>query len=243
MINKLPDFLIIPYPLLEDKNIGLIDERLDGIIYWFTKLKNEKCIASNKTLAELVKTTPATIQNSLTKLEEKRFILRKFKDPAKKHRTEIIPLVVFSRVSPTSDTDNLVSPTNDTISLTNDTGYHSQMTRRRIYNKKSKEEAETSSAGTLSSEVIKLMEAVDPKNKTYYANKTQRASAEFLVSQYGLGEVSKVIAVLPKTNKIKFFPTITSPYDLKEKWVKLRDELQKKKQELQEKNNKHKVAF
>ncbi|MDA3814937.1 MAG: hypothetical protein PF549_01055 [Patescibacteria group bacterium] len=106
---------------MEDKEITLIDERLYGVIYWFCKLKLEKCIASNKTLAELVKTTPSTIQNSLTKLENKDFIFRKFKDEARKHRLEIIPLVTFGKVSLTKDTKDLVSLTDDSVSLTDDT--------------------------------------------------------------------------------------------------------------------------
>lgn len=121
-MNKiiLPDFIIVPYQLLEDKEITLIDERLYGIVYWFAKLKLEKCTASNATLAELVKTTPTTIQNSLTKLESKNYVKRIFKDIAKRHRLEIVPLVVFSKVSPTDDTKNLVSLTSDRVSPTDD---------------------------------------------------------------------------------------------------------------------------
>jgi hypothetical protein len=110
-IIRLSDFIIVLYPLLEDEDITLIDERLYGIIYWFTKLKNEKCTASNPILAELVKTTPTTIQNPLTKLEEKGYIQRTYMDKARRHRQEIIPLVVFSKESPRDDT--VVSLTDD----------------------------------------------------------------------------------------------------------------------------------
>ena len=120
---KLPDFILIPYQLLEDEEITLIDERLYGIIYWLTKLKNERCFASNKTLSELVKTTPATIQNSLTKLEIKGYILRIFTDKSRRNRSEIIPLVIFFKVSPTDDS-----------------AYHPQMTRIRKDNKNTKKE-------------------------------------------------------------------------------------------------------
>ena len=119
---KLPDFIIIPYPLLYDPKITLIDERLYGIIYWFTKLKNEKCTASNVTLAKLVKTSAGTIKNSLTKLEEQKYIKRVMDEGF--HRKEIIPLVVFARINP--------SLTDDGGSLTSYGGGHSQMHRIRI---------------------------------------------------------------------------------------------------------------
>lgn len=128
---KLPDFLITPYLLLEDKEIGLIDERLYGVIYWFTKLKNESCTASNETLAELVKTTPITIANSLKKLEDKGYIQRIFKDDKKRNRKEILPLVVFSKVSPTDE-----SRKND--SLTGVSSIHSQMNRDSLTDEQNK---------------------------------------------------------------------------------------------------------
>src|SRR3990167_8875218 len=99
----IPEFIIIPHILIENKKITLIDERLYGIIYWFQRLKNEKCTASNPTLANLIKTTPTTIANSLTKLENLGFIKRIFKDETRKIRQEIKPLVILRKVSLTDE--------------------------------------------------------------------------------------------------------------------------------------------
>lgn len=83
----------------------------------------------------------------------------------------------------------------------------------------------------LGAEVLKAFEEVDAKNKTSYANKTQRGAADFLLQEHGLDKILKVIALLPKTNQLAYFPTITSPYDLKEKWTKLESAMVKKKGE------------
>lgn len=83
----------------------------------------------------------------------------------------------------------------------------------------------------MGAKVLKAFEEVDPKNKTYYANKTQRGAADFLVSEHGLEQVLKVVAILPKTNATSYYPSITSPNDLKEKWVKLEAALVRKKGE------------
>ena len=93
-----PDFLIIPYPLLEDDEIGEQEQKLYGVVYWFSRLKNEKCTASNITLAEIVRSSPKSISNSLNKLEERGYILRTYKDKQRRNREEIIPLIAFSRV-------------------------------------------------------------------------------------------------------------------------------------------------
>jgi hypothetical protein len=75
--------------------------------------------------------------------------------------------------------------------------------------------------------VIKAFEKVDAKNKTYYGNKTQRSCAEFLIKQYGLDNVLKVIEIVEQTNGRDYAPVITSPYDLKEKWGKLASAVQR----------------
>lgn len=83
----------------------------------------------------------------------------------------------------------------------------------------------------LGADIIKAFEEVDPKNKTFYGNKTQRAACDFLISEYGFEEVLKRISVLPRTNKVNYFPKIYSPNDLKESWVKLQDSVHRKRAE------------
>lgn len=97
---------------------------------------------------------------------------------------------------------------------------------KNISNKTGEQSSQDKQYSLEGAEVIKALEAIDPKNKTYYSNKTQRASADFLITEYGKDRVIKVIALLPKTNQMDFFPKITSPYDLKEKWSKLATSLQ-----------------
>lgn len=71
------------------------------------------------------------------------------------------------------------------------------------------------------SQIIKLFEDVDVKNKTYYSNKTQRSACKFLIEEYGFDSVEKVVKLLPQTNQQEYFPKITNPYELKEKYQKL----------------------
>jgi|GEM_PF-1473625 len=98
-----------------------------------------------------------------------------------------------------------------------------------IVKDKKSDKSRVKNFNVLGAEVIKAFEEVDAKNKTYYANKTQRACADFLVDEYGLDKVLKVIKLIPQTNGKDFYPNITSPYDLKEKWMKLASALQKTK--------------
>ena len=90
-------------------------------------------------------------------------------------------------------------------------------------------------------EVIKLFEAVDPKNKNYYSNKTQRGACLFLLQEYGLEQIQKRTIVLPKTNGMPFFPNITTPCQLRDKWVQLDNQVKRYKTEALTKSNS--VAF
>jgi DNA-binding Lrp family transcriptional regulator len=90
-----PEFLIIPYLLIQDPDIRPLDERVYGVIYWLTRLKGERCTASNLTLAEICNVTPRGVQNSLCRLEKKGYIERIVKDKKSGHRDEIVPMVVF----------------------------------------------------------------------------------------------------------------------------------------------------
>lgn len=83
----------------------------------------------------------------------------------------------------------------------------------------------------LGADIIKAFEAVDPKNKGYYGNTTQRAACDFLLAEYGLDEVLKRVSVLPRTNAAPFFPRIYTPVQLKEKWKQLEDAARSKRTE------------
>jgi phage replication O-like protein O len=86
-------------------------------------------------------------------------------------------------------------------------------------------------------EVIYELIKVDPKNKTYYGNKTQRAACDFLLAEYGLDEIKKRTDILPKTNGIQFFPNITTPCQLRDKWVQLDNQIKRHKAENDTKSN------
>lgn len=106
--------------------------------------------------------------------------------------------------------------------------------------KKTTKEDKSSKFNPLGSEIIKALTSVDPKNKTYYGNTTQRGACDFLLNEYGLDNVLKRIEILPKTNKLQFFPTITTPCQLKDKWVQLEDAVERYRSQLKDKT---KVAF
>ncbi len=103
-----------------------------------------------------------------------------------------------------------------------------------------KETSETSSLEI--PELIKAFEVINPASKKFYGNTTQRKACESLIGEYGFDRVLSVISkTLPKTNTIEYFPTITTPLQLFEKWATLESAIKKhqsKNKTNEEKNGK-----
>lgn len=132
----------------------------------------------------------------------------------------------------------------------NDTAERQQKDSRRYTNKNDnkkknvkKEILEETSVDKFSqngAEIIKYFEVINPACKLYYKNTTQRQACEDLIKEYGFDRVKSVIEkTLPKTNKIQYFPSITTPVQLFEKWATLESKINQYQSEKVAKDNKY----
>lgn len=96
---KNPDFLQIPHQVYTNRTLSAIDMLVYGLVYWYTHLKGEKCFASNQTFADILGVNIRKISESLARLGEAGCINVIYSDNTKKHREEIIPLVVYTKKS------------------------------------------------------------------------------------------------------------------------------------------------
>lgn len=88
--------------------------------------------------------------------------------------------------------------------------------------------------------VIETFSKLNPACSRMYGNKTQRQASEDLLETYGKERIISIIEnTLPKTNSIKFFPTITTPVQLRDKFIMLESAIIRYKKE----QPKNKVAF
>ena len=79
-----PEFLIIPYLCVENKNLQPLDRILYGVIYYFERMKYGRCIASNKKLAEYTKCSTRSIEGCLKRLINEKYIECFYEDVNKK---------------------------------------------------------------------------------------------------------------------------------------------------------------
>lgn len=79
--------------------------------------------------------------------------------------------------------------------------------------------------------LIDSFEAVNKAYKKWYARPPQREACQRLVEEHGLEQVQRVIKMLPVSNQTPYFPTITTPLQLEDKWAQLEAAWKKKRNE------------
>jgi len=69
---------------------------------------------------------------------------------------------------------------------------------------------------------IAAFKQINPAYKNFYKNTTQRKALQRLIEAHGQERIISIItSVLPKTNQMKYAPTITTPNQLEEKYANL----------------------
>lgn len=220
-----PDFIQIPYVILEDTRISDTGGKVYGLVYFLSQLSKRRCIASNEYLAKLLWTSPGVISNCLTELEKAGYIKRTFiEDSPKKGRSEIIPLIQYH--SPVGDR-TIHSRVND-HSLTGEQSNNREHKKRVLSESVDSQGFEITPVkeepplkvvkDTTYKKVFSLWEN-SPKN--WLMNKAQIQAAKNLLEEQTLAGIVLALEFADKHSDDPFCPTITSPYDLDAKWGKL----------------------
>jgi len=200
-------------------------------------VKEGQLITGRKELAKQTGISETTIERILNYLESEHQIGQQ-----KTTKYRLITIINWSEYQKVDSTSDNKRTTNGQQTDTNKNDKKNKNEKKYIADSKTDvlQEDKVVKYNPLGAEIIKALEEVDPKNKTYYGNKTQREACDFLIQEYGLYQVLKRVSVLSKTNKIQYFPTITTPVQLKDKWVQLQDAVDRKRGEIK---SKHKIAF
>lgn len=94
-----PDFLITPYEVKAHPDLRPSDGDVYAVIYWFEKMKDGKCTASNETIAGIARIEARSVQASLDRLERVGFIERVYLDNRMKVRAEIKTMISFRKTN------------------------------------------------------------------------------------------------------------------------------------------------
>lgn len=224
MLTFKPDFILIPYQLVEDRNLEPTDRLVYGLIYYFEHLKDGSCTAGNATFAALLHTTTRAIQNSLTNLEDRGYIAREYKDSAKRHRTFIHAKISFKSERTVGDTkkksETLVTPERTSGDTTERTV--GDQSSNRDKNRSKKVPARSAQEEKQIADIIEAFKDVNPSYKTLFPRSPQREAAWRLLQQFQYEPLLKMVAYLSHSNSARYAPTITTPVQLESKLGELK---------------------
>lgn len=175
-------------------------------------IKEGQFITGRKELSKDSGIPESTIENILNYLENQQQIQQQ-----KESKYRLITIVNW-KLHQSSDTQSDNKPT--TKQQQADTNKNDNK------DKNEKKDTETSSGDI--NVLIKMFEKLNPASKKFYGITTQRKACASLIETYGFERVCMVVQkTLPKTNGLQFFPVITTPLQLNDKWVALESAIRK----------------
>lgn len=220
---RLPDFLQIPSILINDKELHQNDWLVYGVIYWYTKLKLQKCILSNQKIALLIRSSKASVGNSLSRLSRGGYIKIILDD--KNHRTEIIPLVYHQKEA--NPITNKTAPLNPQVNPPSPVGEpplnpQVNIIREDIIREDNKNQNLVAKAtGTEFNNLLYEFRNVNPSYQKLFENKTERKALQEMVDRYGFDKMTRLLEQLPEIITKPYAPRITTPYILQKKMGEL----------------------
>ena len=186
---------------------------LFAVIHGFSQDGKSKYRGSLSYIEEALQISRRTVVRTLDSLLNKKLITKEFNKTGNLYsvKLSLLDKQVVSKCHTTSD---------KSIPIGSD---------KSIHNNNKDNNKDNNNSGDDIAYVIKLFEKIDIKNKTYYGNKTQRAKVQFLIDHHGVDKIETLIDVYLKVKGDRFLPSISSPYEMVDKWSKLEDYFRRKK--------------
>lgn len=187
----------------------------------------QKCWPSIKKIAEELAVSEKQVGRAIKKLEEYNIISKERVGKKATNRYWLLNKSEWTTSPISEGTHSPITTDSQSYHQGTDSPFHSKDTNKKDTN--SKESNGESVAGL--NELIELFNLVNPSYKRLFANTIQRSALERLVKEHGEDKVRRMIEFLPKSNAIKYAPTITTPLKLEEKLGDLIAFVNKKRQE------------
>ena len=99
----LPDFLIKPWQLIVDEDITPYGADVFGVIYWYERMKDGYCHASNASIAKILhKGNAKSVSNCIAVLIEKGYVVAEY-DPSTNERVSMVTLIGMYATPPSTN--------------------------------------------------------------------------------------------------------------------------------------------
>jgi hypothetical protein len=224
----------IPAEVRYSKQISYASKLIYGDICALS-FKHGYCDAGNDYFAFIYGVDDKTISDWVNQLFLAGFVKRKLLKGYKRHLTPVIgkitEKIILKDGGETATTESCFLPQNE--SSKGDKIQQDTNTKIiQIENPPAEPIGKDDKSFKLNSDIkflISKFESVDPVNKRHYGNKVQREACKFLLEEYGEIKIKTAISniLLARERKETYFPVISTPLDLVNKWQKLKDAIER----------------
>lgn len=191
---------------------------LFALIYGFSQDGKSQFRGSLSYIEKALQISKRTVIRTLNDLIDKKLITKTVNNDGNLYSANLT-LLSDKGVTKCHTTSDKMSP------IASDKSIHNNNIYNNIYNNTSNE------TSLQVSELIKDFEGININAKNWYGNKTQRKALADLIESIGFERSKKIISILPKTNKLKYVTTVTTPHQLLNKFSDLETQLSKLKEE------------
>jgi len=93
----LPDFLLTPRQLLQDPEIQPLDGHVYGVIYWYTNMRLQTCLATNVQIALVLGVSKSGVNKAIIRLGKKGYVQSSY--DRSHHTRTLLPLISFQQTN------------------------------------------------------------------------------------------------------------------------------------------------
>lgn len=214
------DWLWVNKAILDNRKLTASEKIIYFALAYYANNDTQEAYPSTNKIAKLVDVSPRTVTRSVKKLSKLKIIGRV-------RRTGKSTIYTLLNVTP----DKMSPVTNrpytpdikDTAPLTNRPSNYTKVNNTNLTI------GAQSATGNQINEFIGLFSAVNPSCDRLFRNTTERAASERLIKKYGFEKIKGLVTNLPAMSVDRYFPSITTPYELEVKMGRLRDYCKRKK--------------
>lgn len=230
MLNK--NYINIQGWMLHELKLSGNELLIYAIVYGFSQDGQNTFYGSLSYIETMLNISKNGVRNSLKSLIEKGYIEKvkqsHYKSVSKIDTEGYQKLAQGVSKSDTATVSKIDTNNNNTNNKDNNV---SKTTKKPIETLSPEEAEELEEARTLAPQIsalIKSFEKIDINNSEYYGRKDMRKACIFLIKNYGYEKTLTSIESIPDLKMVvPFFPSIINPKELKDKWVKAQDAIQR----------------
>lgn len=182
----------------------------------------QKCWPSIRKIAEELDISQTQTRRAIKILEDHKIITKERLGKKLTNRYWLLNKSEWSDGTLTDSPDRTLNTSPQDTHPLPDRTLHSKDTHSKDTQVRKEEDTSVPSTDKLIPEIINLFKEINPSYGEWFNRKPQREACRWLLTEFGFEQAKEMIFALPKLNALPYAPIATSPYELKNKYARIK---------------------